>query len=69
MEEFSTHKGTRFLGQHDIDTMCEFRSGWKAGALSASKKLERLKAFFRFAIKRKWITESSVSDLKHRRFH
>lgn len=45
MEEFATHKGTRFLGQLDIDTMDEFRSGWKDAALSASKKLERLKAF------------------------
>ncbi len=64
MEEFATHKRTRFLGQLDIDTMGEFRSVWKDGALSASKKLERLKAFFCFAMKRKWITESPVSDLK-----
>jgi hypothetical protein len=42
MEEFATHKGTRFLGQLDIDAMGEFRSGWKDGALSASKKLEGL---------------------------
>ena len=64
MEEFATHKGTRFLGQLDMEAMGEFRSGWKDGALSASKKLERLKAFFRFAMKRKWISESPVSDLK-----
>lgn len=64
MEEFATRKGTRFLSQLDIDTMGEFRSGWKDGALSASKKLERLRAFFRFAVKRKWITECPVSDLK-----
>jgi site-specific recombinase XerD len=64
IEEFARHRGTRFLGQLDIDAMDEFRSGWKDAALSASKKLERLKAFFRFALKRKWITESPVSDLK-----
>jgi integrase/recombinase XerD len=64
MEEFVTHKRIGFLHQLDIDTMGEFRSGWKDAALSASKKLERLKAFFRFAVKRKWIAESPVSDLK-----
>ena len=64
MEGFAAHEGTHFLGQLDIDTMGEFRGGWKDGALSASKKLERLKAFFKFAVKRKWIAESPVSDLK-----
>jgi integrase/recombinase XerD len=64
MKEFAARKGTGFLSQLDIDTMGEFRSEWKDAALSASKKLERLRAFFRFAVKRKWITESPVSDLK-----
>jgi len=64
MKEFVAHKGTSCLGQLDIDSMGEFRNGWKDGALSASKKLERLRAFFRFAVKRKWITESPASDLK-----
>jgi integrase len=64
MEGFAALKGTRFLGQLDIDTMGEFRSVWKDGALSASKKLERLRAFCRFAMKRKWINESPVSELK-----
>jgi integrase len=50
MKEFATHKGIDFLSQLDIDSMGEFRNGWKDGALSASKKLERLKAFFRFVM-------------------
>jgi integrase len=64
MKEFATHKGTDFLSQLDTDSMGQFRNGWKDGALSASKKLERLRAFFRFAVRRKWITECPVSDLK-----
>jgi len=64
MKEYVAHKGLGFLSQLDIDTMGEFRNGWKDGALSASKKLERLRAFFRFAVKRKWITECPVSELK-----
>jgi integrase len=64
MGEFATRNGTRFLSQLDIDGMSEFRNGWNDGALSGSKKLERLRAFFRFAVKRKWITENPASDLK-----
>jgi integrase/recombinase XerD len=64
MKEFAAHKGLDFLSQIDIDAMGEFRNGWKDGALSASKKLERLRAFFRFAVKRKWVAECPVSDLK-----
>ena len=45
MKEFPAQKGIGFLSQVDIDTMREFRNRWKDGALSASKKLERLKAF------------------------
>jgi integrase/recombinase XerD len=64
MKEFVGCKGIGFLSHVDIDAMGEFRNGWKDGALSASKKLERLRAFFRFALKRKWIAECPVSDLK-----
>jgi integrase/recombinase XerD len=64
MKEFVAYKGISFLSQLDIDTIGEFRNGWKDGALSASKKLERLRAFSRFAVKRKWIAECPVSDLK-----
>jgi integrase/recombinase XerD len=64
MEEFAANKGSHILGQLDIDKMVSFAGGWKDGPLSASKKLECLKAFFRFAVKRKWITESPVNDLK-----
>jgi integrase/recombinase XerD len=64
MKKFVANKGIGFFSQLDVDMMGEFRNGWKDGALSASKKLERLRAFFRFALKRKWIAECPVSDLK-----
>jgi integrase/recombinase XerD len=62
--EYAAGKGIQFLSQIHIDDMSEFRNRWKDGALSASKKLERLRAFFRFAVKRNWLAESPVSELK-----
>jgi integrase/recombinase XerD len=64
MKAFAADKQIQFLKQLDIDDMSQFRNGWKDGALSASKKLERLRAFFRFAMKRNWITKNPVCDLK-----
>src|SRR5882724_12879780 len=52
MQQFGCQMGIRFLSQFDLPALDEFRSSWKDGAMSASKKLERLRAFFRFAQKR-----------------
>ncbi len=38
--------------------------GWKDGPRSSAKKLERLRAFFRFGMKRKWTTENPAGELK-----
>jgi site-specific recombinase XerD len=64
MEEFANRNQIKLLRQLNIDDMGEFRNGWKDGALSASKKLERLRAFFGFAAKRNWISESPVLNLR-----
>lgn len=64
MLEFAIVKGLKLLNQLDIEALDEFRRTWKDGALSASKKLERLRAFFRFAQKRKWVQENPASDLR-----
>lgn len=44
--------------------MSRFRGTWTDGARTSHKKLERLRAFFRFAQKRRWITENPASELK-----
>jgi integrase/recombinase XerD len=64
MEEFAARRGLRFLSEIDLTTASAFRAGWKDGPRSSAKKLERLRAFFRFAQKRKWIAENPASDLK-----
>jgi integrase/recombinase XerD len=64
MQEFALSNNLPFLIEFDVDRVSQFRSGWKDGALSSSKKLERLRAFFRFAQKRKWALENPASELR-----
>src|SRR6266852_2064563 len=64
MEEFAQRRGLRVLADFDLSKVSQFRSEWKDGPRSSAKKLERLRAFFRFAQKRKWVTENPALDLK-----
>jgi integrase/recombinase XerD len=47
----------------DLDTLSQFRATWKEGPRTAAKKLERMRAFFRFAHKRKWVPDNPATDL------
>src|SRR5207247_9023946 len=64
MEEFAQRRGLRVLADFDLSKVSQFRSEWKDGPRSSAKKLERLRAFFRFAQKRKWVTENPALDLQ-----
>jgi integrase/recombinase XerD len=64
LEAFSQQHGLRFLNEIDIVAVGRFRSQWKDGARSSAKKLERLRAFFRFAQNRKWMQENPANGLK-----
>jgi integrase/recombinase XerD len=54
----------QFLTQLDLDTLATFRATWKEGPRTSLKKLERLRAFMRFAEKRKWIDDNPATELK-----
>jgi len=58
MEGFAKERGFRFLVEFDLPAVSQLRAGWKDGPRSSAKKLERLRAFFRFAQKRKWILDN-----------
>src|SRR5258708_7306534 len=64
MEEFAQRRGLRVLADFDLSKVSQFRGEWKDGSRSSAKKLERLRAFFRFAQKRKWVPENPADDLK-----
>jgi integrase len=46
------------------DDMAKFREGWKIKPSTASKKLERLRSFFKFRIDRDWIAKNPASGLR-----
>ncbi|MHB8485530.1 MAG: tyrosine-type recombinase/integrase [Candidatus Acidiferrales bacterium] len=60
---FAQEKGIRFPSELDVGTLQEFRSSWKDKSLSKSKKQERLRSIFKFALARKWITENPALEL------
>jgi site-specific recombinase XerD len=47
--DFCVARGKAYLRQITFEDLTDFRITWKDQALSASKKLERLKGFFAFA--------------------
>ena len=55
LEEFASKKGFVYLKQLNTDTLRDFRDSWHLGPRTALKKLERVKAFFRFAVENNWI--------------
>lgn len=64
MQEYSAQHGVLFLKQLDLMALRDFRLEWKDGPLSSGKKLERLRAFFRFAQESKWVEDNPTSKLK-----
>lgn len=64
LRAFASLRGYSMLDQfHPLD-MDEFYAGWRDGIRSKAKKLERLKGFFRFCVKRKWLPENPAIDLE-----
>ena len=64
MVDFAERQGLRFLDEFTLADVTKFRSEWADGQRSSGKKLERLRTFFSFGQKRKWIPENPASDLK-----
>ena len=64
LDSFSETYKVEFLDQLDLDTLATFRASWTEGPRTSLKKLERLRAFMRFAEQRKWIDSNPAIDLK-----
>jgi integrase/recombinase XerD len=63
LEAFANNKGLRYVDQLDLAALTAFRGTWKDGALSSSKKLERLRSVMKFAVRRKWVKENAAEEL------
>ncbi len=64
MKAYGEERGLSLLSQFDLDTLSKFRATWKDGPRTASKKLERLRAFFRFAHDRQWVESNPATRIK-----
>jgi integrase/recombinase XerD len=64
MQDYGEKNGRSFIDEFDLSTLGMFRSGWKDGPRSSAKKLERMRAFFRFAQRRNWISDNPAIELK-----
>jgi site-specific recombinase XerD len=64
MEAYGEESGLKMLGQFDLDVLSKFRAMWKEGPRTAAKKLERLRAFFRFAHDRQWVEANPAAKIK-----
>lgn len=56
--------GYRQFKQLTVDVMRDFQTTWDDGPLYAVKNLERLRAFFEFALEAQWIARNPVNSLK-----
>jgi integrase len=61
---FAEDRGYVMLDQFTITDMDAFYSAWRDGISAKGKKLERLKGFFKFCVKRKWLEDSPATDLE-----
>jgi site-specific recombinase XerD len=64
LKAFCELRGYVNLVQLTTGDMDRFYASWKDGKRARAKKLERLKAFVKFCLKRKWLTEDIAEDLK-----
>ena len=70
MQEFMVTRCITQLSHIGLSEVSEFRETWKRdgntgwGPLTHSKYIERLRAFFRFCLQRKWISENPSQFLK-----
>jgi integrase/recombinase XerD len=64
MKRFTENHGLRFLRELDLPMLRKFRASWPNQNLGALKKLEYLRAFFRFAHENKWLEENPARKLE-----
>jgi integrase/recombinase XerD len=55
----------RAVGALSVDDVRRYREGWKLAPISARKKLERLRTFFRFCMDSGWAHMNPAKALKH----
>jgi site-specific recombinase XerD len=60
---FATDRGISLADDMDLTVLTDFRATWGLGPLTASKKLERLRGIYKFAVQRKMMDENFAMSL------
>lgn len=63
LRDFCSGKGLTPISRIGISELRDFRASWKDGALSQSKHIERLRAFFRFCEDSQWSLKNPAKKL------
>jgi integrase len=64
LEEFCAARGLTPLTDLTLEQLREFREGWEYNPLTSMKKLELLKAFFRFCVDSNWIPTNPAKAIR-----
>ena len=64
LEAYGQARGLAYVMDFDLETLSRFRATWKDGPRTAAKKLERLRAFFRFTAERRWSETNPAALLR-----
>ena len=64
IEAFAAKEGLLFLKQWDVETVRRFRLSWSDKGNTVTKKLERMRALFRFAVDNQWIDRNPATKVK-----
>lgn len=67
IKQLSAYCGSRgviYIDQLTIDDMDRFFASWKDGPQAKARKLDRLRAFTKFCLRRKWIADNIADDLQ-----
>lgn len=57
-------EGIKMMNRIDVRAMIRYRASWNYAPLTALKKFERLRSFFRFCHAAKWVTENPSLAIK-----
>ena len=65
MKAFAAAEGLRYIKEwEDLELVRRFRQSWRDKGNTVVKKLERLRAFFRFAVDSEWIEKNPAAKMK-----
>ena len=64
LEAYCQDRGCVYIDQLTVTDMDRFYARWKDGIRAKAKKLERLKAFVKFCVKREWLAKDIADDLE-----